>query len=156
MAREQMVRGMPTVESTNELCEACLAGGEAVSNAFPQQAKFRAEEPLKLVDVDLCGAITPPTVGGRRYFLFLVDDVDDYSRYMWLVLLLTKDEPGMGLKRFKLRRRRRRGASFARCAPAAALSSPPMHLPNTSLTLASIATSEWRGRVPQSDCVGHG
>jgi hypothetical protein len=27
--------------------------------------------------------------------------VDDYSHYMWLVLLSMKDEAGMGLKRFK-------------------------------------------------------
>ena len=37
---------------------------------------------------DLCGPITPPTPSGNRYFLLLIDD---YSRYMWLALLPSKD-----------------------------------------------------------------
>jgi hypothetical protein len=32
--------------------------------------------------------VTPAALGGRRYFLLLVDDV---SRYMWAVLLPSKD-----------------------------------------------------------------
>ncbi|KAK1645759.1 hypothetical protein QYE76_063564 [Lolium multiflorum] len=97
MARNGMVRGLPAVEPTGELCEACLAGKQR-RTPFPQQAKFRAEEPLELVHADLCGAITPPTPAGRRYFLLLVDD---HSRFMWLVLLSTKDEAAVALKRFQ-------------------------------------------------------
>jgi hypothetical protein len=48
------------------------------------------------VHADLCGAITPPTLGGRRFFLL----VDDYNRFMWLVLLSSKDEAATALKRF--------------------------------------------------------
>jgi hypothetical protein len=44
---------------------------------------------LELVHGDLCGHVTLGTPGGKRYFFFLVDNV---SRYMWLVLLATKDE----------------------------------------------------------------
>jgi transposase InsO family protein len=97
MARNGMVQGLPAVEPTGELCEACLAGKQR-RTPFPQQAKFRAEEPLELVHADLCGAITPPTPAGRRYFLLLVDD---HSRFMWLVLLSTKDEAAAALKRFQ-------------------------------------------------------
>jgi transposase InsO family protein len=56
---------------------------------FPSVAKFHAEEKLELVHGDLCGPVMPVTPGGKRYFFLLVDDV---SRYMWLVLLATKDE----------------------------------------------------------------
>jgi hypothetical protein len=91
-----MARGMPPVEPTGELCEACLAGKQR-RTPFPQQAKYRADERLELVHADLCGPISPPTPGGRRYFLLLVDD---YSRYMWLDLLSAKDETGVTLKRF--------------------------------------------------------
>ena len=38
---------------------------------------------------DLCGQITPPTPGGKEYFLLIVDD---YSRYMWLELIARKSE----------------------------------------------------------------
>lgn len=82
---------------TGELCEACLAGKQR-RTPFPQQAKFRAEEPLELVHADLCGAISPATPAGRRFFLLLVDD---YSRFMWLVLLTSKDEAASALTRFQ-------------------------------------------------------
>jgi hypothetical protein len=72
MGREGMVRGLPAVEPTGELCQACLAGKQR-RTPFPQQAKFRAKEPLELVHADLCGAISPPTPAGRRFFLLLVN-----------------------------------------------------------------------------------
>jgi hypothetical protein len=56
---------------------------------FPSVTKFHTEEKLELVHGDLYGPVTPRMPGGKRYFFLLVDDV---SRYMWLVLLATKDE----------------------------------------------------------------
>jgi hypothetical protein len=46
-------------------------------------------EKLELVHGDLCGLVTPMTLGGMRYFFLLVNNM---SRYMWLDLLATKDE----------------------------------------------------------------
>jgi hypothetical protein len=43
---------------------------------------------LELVHGDLCEPVTSATLGGWRYFLLLVDDV---SRYMWAILLPSKD-----------------------------------------------------------------
>ena len=63
-------------------------------------AKCHAANALELVHGDLYGPITPATNGGRRYFLLLVDD---YSRYMWLQLLTSKDEAAMAIKKFKAR-----------------------------------------------------
>ena len=40
----------------------------------------------------------PATNGGRRYFLLLIDDC---SRYMWLQLLMSKDEAA-AIKKFKM------------------------------------------------------
>jgi transposase InsO family protein len=37
----------------------------------------------------LCGSITPATTTGNKYFLLIVDD---FSRYMWVVLLKRKDQ----------------------------------------------------------------
>jgi histone deacetylase 1/2 len=83
MDRSKMVSGLPSIEHAGDLCEACLASKQR-RQSFPQQAKFRAEELLELVHADLCVAITSATPGGRRYFLLLVDD---YNRFMWLLLL---------------------------------------------------------------------
>jgi transposase InsO family protein len=59
---------------------------------------YRADSQLDLFHADLCGQIKPKTPGGKNYFLLLVDD---YSRYMWIELLATKDEAFMCFKRVK-------------------------------------------------------
>jgi transposase InsO family protein len=43
---------------------------------------------LELVHGDLCRAMTPVTLGGRCYFLLLVDNA---SCYIWAILLPSKD-----------------------------------------------------------------
>jgi hypothetical protein len=62
------------------------------------EANYRASERLDLVHSVLCGPISPPTHGGKRYFLLLVDDK---TRYMWLVLLSRKDEAPTAIKRWQ-------------------------------------------------------
>jgi hypothetical protein len=92
-----MVHGLPHIEHADELCDDCLVGKQRQS--FPKTAKYRAADTLELVHGDLYGPITPATHGGRRYFLLLVND---YSRYMWLQLLTSKDEAA-AIKRFQAR-----------------------------------------------------
>ena len=92
-----MVRGLPPIDEADRVCEACLAGKQRRAS-FPHQALNRAETVLELVHADICGPISPPTPGGKRYFLLLVDDK---SRYMWLRLLATKDEAEAVLKQFQ-------------------------------------------------------
>lgn len=70
------------------MCNACVLGKQHMTS-FPQASAYRAAARLELVHGDLCGQITPPTPGGKSYFLLIVDD---FSRYMWLELLSTKDE----------------------------------------------------------------
>jgi hypothetical protein len=53
-----------------------------------------------LFHADLCGQIRPKTVGGKSYFLLVVDD---YSRYMWVDLLNTKDQALASLQKIKQR-----------------------------------------------------
>ncbi|XP_073358380.1 uncharacterized protein [Aegilops tauschii subsp. strangulata] len=77
LAREEMVRGLPRIDHVDELCDAFLAGKQR-----------RAPFPV----------ISPPTPGGKRYFLLLVED---RSRYMWLVLLASKDQAQAAIRRFK-------------------------------------------------------
>jgi hypothetical protein len=134
---------------------ACLAGKQR-RTPFRQQAKFRAKGPIELVHTDLCSAITP---GERRYFLLLIDD---YSRYMWLVLLATKDEAATALKRFqevvkteaKCKLRTNRCGEFTFNALAA-------HFADTSVKrhlMASYSPQQNRtgGRAPQLDSGRHG
>jgi ribosomal protein L15 len=98
LARRGMVRGLPLLSHVNQLCEGCMAGKQR-RLSFPQKAEFRVEEVLDLVHGDLCGPISPPTAGGSKYFLLMVDD---RSRFMWVSILRSKDQAADSVKQFKL------------------------------------------------------
>jgi len=66
--------------------------------SFPKTTSFRAEKPLQLVYVDLCGPITPPTPAGNKYFMLLVDD---FSRWMHVSMLKTKDQACEAFVKYK-------------------------------------------------------
>jgi hypothetical protein len=97
LAHKGLVRGMPSVEHVEEFCDGCAIGKQH-RTPLPRATAFRAEKPLKLVHMELCGLITPPTADGKKYFLLLVDD---HSCYMWLELIKTKDEALCFFKKVK-------------------------------------------------------
>lgn len=98
LAQQGLVRGLPSIDHIDQVCDGCLAGKQRCAS-FPAEANYRAEQILELVHGDLCGPITPATAGGRRYFLL----VDDMSRYMWLSVLRSKDEAAGAIARFQAR-----------------------------------------------------
>ena len=98
LGKQQMVSGLPMIDHVDQLCTGCLVGKQR-RGAFPREAKFRASKVLELVHGDLCGPITPATPSGKKYFLLIVDD---YSRYMWLVLLRSKDEALEAFRKVKI------------------------------------------------------
>lgn len=97
MANEDLVRGMPQIKKVNLLWDGCLADKHR-HMPFPEKAEYQAERALELVHGDLCGPITPPTRGGKKMFLLLVDD---FSRFMWIVLLSSKDQAADAIKRVR-------------------------------------------------------
>jgi transposase InsO family protein len=105
MGKEALVRGMPVLEHVNQLYDACLASKHRRA-PFPQQAQRHATQSLELIPGDLCGPITPDTPSGNRFFLLLVDD---YSRYMWLTLLRSKDEAATAIKHIQATAERKSG-----------------------------------------------
>jgi len=94
-----MVIGLPTVSRLERICDGCVLGKQH-RLPFPQVSKFRAERGLELVHADLCGQITPKSLGGASYFLLVVDD---FSRFMWVELLRTKDQALECFKKIKTR-----------------------------------------------------
>lgn len=105
MGREELVRGLPLLSQVEQVCEACLAGKHRRS-PFPHRALRRSTEVLELVHGDLCGPITPATPSGNHYFLLLVDD---YSRYMWVALLPTKDAAPTAIQQIQAAAERKSG-----------------------------------------------
>ncbi|GJV97681.1 zinc finger, CCHC-type containing protein [Tanacetum coccineum] len=65
---------------------------------FPKKERGRSTSPLDLVYGDLCRPITPPTPSRKKYIFLLVDD---YSRYMWVYFLNTKDQAFDTFKEYK-------------------------------------------------------
>ena len=97
MMKDQMVIGLPEFKIESETCASCLLGKHARS-PFPNATSYRATQALELIHGDLCGPISPPTAGKNRYIFVLIDD---YSRYMWTILLKEKSEALDKFKAFK-------------------------------------------------------
>ncbi|XP_048602505.1 uncharacterized protein BNAC02G09400D isoform X1 [Brassica napus] len=97
MVGKEMVIGMPCVTHEESVCDACLAGKQ-IRQSFPTKVMFRATKSLELLHGDLCGPITPPTPANNKYVFVLIDD---FSRYMWVMLLKEKSEAFDRFKRLK-------------------------------------------------------
>jgi hypothetical protein len=97
LVEKGMAAGVPMISHPEQVCHGCLAGKQS-RNHFPHATSFRASKPLELVYVDLCGPITPATPGGNKYFMLLVDD---YSRWMNVFMLKSKDKACDAFVKFK-------------------------------------------------------
>lgn len=97
MSKQEMVHGLPKIREEKRLCESCLVGKQS-RQPFPKTTMFRASEPLELFHADLCGPITPPTSAHNKYIFVIIDD---FSRYMWTILMKEKSEAFGRFKAFK-------------------------------------------------------
>jgi hypothetical protein len=97
MGKEELVRGLPVLDQVEQLCESYLVDKQR-RTPFPHQATRRATRSLGLLHGDLCGPISSPTPRGNKFFLLLVDD---YSRYMWVSLIASKDQAASEIKRIQ-------------------------------------------------------
>lgn len=97
MVSRKLVEGLPQIRLPDQICRSYLAGKQSWT-PFPRTSAYRANEPLELVYADLCGPICPPTLGGSRYYLLIVDDC---SRLMWVTMLKQKLEVLTHFKKFK-------------------------------------------------------
>ena len=94
MIRGDLVKGLPQFRNPNEVCAHYISGKQ--SRASFLSSSYRALSVLESIHIDICGPISPQTVGGKRYFFLIVDD---YSRCMWVALLKEKSE---ALEQFKI------------------------------------------------------
>jgi transposase InsO family protein len=99
LAQGGMVRGLPQIDQVDQVCDSCLAGKQR-RQPFPSKAKYRAAQKPELVHGDICGPVMPTMPSNNKLFLLLVDDL---SRYMWVVLLKTKDQAAMAIVAFQKR-----------------------------------------------------
>ena len=86
---QKMVKGMSLSDSDSvDGCHGC-ALGKSKRNPFPKRSERKSTRPLELIHSDVCGPIHVESVGGSRYFITFVDD---YSRFVTVYMLKTKDE----------------------------------------------------------------
>ena len=88
MVDKDLVSGMPKFTVMKKTCVSCLLGKQS-RRPFPQANAFRASQKLELLHGDLCGPITPSTLGGNRYVFVIIDG---HTRNMWTILLKEKSE----------------------------------------------------------------
>nr|GEU63877.1 hypothetical protein [Tanacetum cinerariifolium] len=89
LARQGLVRGLPKLKfEKNHLCSAC-AMGKSKKKSHKPKSKDTNQEKLYLLHMDLCGLMRVESVNEKKYILVIVDD---YSRFMWVKCLRSKDE----------------------------------------------------------------
>lgn len=98
LVNKGMAAGVPLFTYPDQLCRVCLVAKQA-RLPFPAEARYRAEEPLELLHIDLCGPISPATPTGNRFFMLIVAD---YSRWMWLHVIKTKDQASLSFIKTKV------------------------------------------------------
>ena len=97
MSRKKSVEGLPPFVIPRKVCRSCVARKHH-RTSFSKKSAFRATEPLELIHIDICGPITPTTLGGSRYFLLIMDD---FSRLTWVSMLQCKSDAFEAFKCFK-------------------------------------------------------
>ena len=80
-----------------EVCETCVKG-KMHKRPLPSHSKSRASRPLELVHSDVMGPFTPTSLGGSCY---VVTFIDDYSRYVVVRPMKSKDEVLQKFKEYK-------------------------------------------------------
>ncbi|GJZ36120.1 retrovirus-related pol polyprotein from transposon TNT 1-94, partial [Tanacetum coccineum] len=88
-ARHGLVRGLPKLKfEKDHLCSA-RAMGKSKKKPHKPKSKDTNQEKLYLLHTNLCGPMRVASVNGKKYILVIVDD---YSRFIWVKFLRSKDE----------------------------------------------------------------
>nr|GFA70771.1 integrase, catalytic region, zinc finger, CCHC-type, peptidase aspartic, catalytic [Tanacetum cinerariifolium] len=76
------------VRNLEHLCPSCEQG-KSKRASHPPKSVPNSRQRLHLLHMDLCGPMRIVSINGKRYVLVIMDD---YSRYMWVHFLRSKDE----------------------------------------------------------------
>jgi transposase InsO family protein len=96
MEKNKIVIGIPKLEHTSRICEVCVMVKQHGKPFLKKSSK--ASQPLDLVYSNMCGPISPTSIGGSMYFLTFTDD---FSGKIWVYVLKEKKELLSKFKEFK-------------------------------------------------------
>ena len=87
ISKRDVVIGLPKFEKIEKcICGPCQLGKQ-VKSKHPSVTKVQTSRPLELLHIDLIGLARVQSLGGNKYILIVVDD---FTRYIWVVLLRDK------------------------------------------------------------------
>ena len=87
---------LPKFDYPSEKCQECV---ESKFSKPPfHSVDNRVSKPLDLIHTDKCDMKSIPSRGGNKYFITFIDD---YSRYCYVYLLMSKDEAVNAFKSYK-------------------------------------------------------
>ncbi|GJR92458.1 retrovirus-related pol polyprotein from transposon TNT 1-94 [Tanacetum coccineum] len=97
LAKQGLVRGLPKLKfEKDHLCSSCSLGKSKKSSHKPKVDDTNQEK-LYLLHMDLCGPMRVESINGKKYILVIVDD---YSKFMWVKFLRSKDEAPETLREY--------------------------------------------------------
>ncbi|GJR13594.1 putative ribonuclease H-like domain-containing protein [Tanacetum coccineum] len=97
LVKDNLVRGLPTKHFENDqTCVACLKGKQHRASC-KSKVLNPITKPLFMLHMDLFGPTFVTSLMHKKYCLVVTDD---YSRFIWVFFLATKDETSKILKNF--------------------------------------------------------
>nr|GEX87977.1 retrovirus-related Pol polyprotein from transposon TNT 1-94 [Tanacetum cinerariifolium] len=97
LAKNNLVSGLPKFKYRKEHLYASCEQGKSKRASHPPKPVPNSRQRLHLLHMDLCGPMIIASINGKRYILVIVDD---YSRYMWVHFIRSKDEAPTVIKTF--------------------------------------------------------
>ncbi|GJX96305.1 integrase, catalytic region, zinc finger, CCHC-type containing protein [Tanacetum coccineum] len=97
LTKNDLVNGLPKFKySKDHMCSVCERG-KSKRYSHPPKLVLSTHSKLELLHIDLCWPMRVATINGKKYILVIVDD---YSRFIWVYFLHTKDETPEIIKKF--------------------------------------------------------
>nr|GEZ68468.1 retrovirus-related Pol polyprotein from transposon TNT 1-94 [Tanacetum cinerariifolium] len=89
LVKNNLVQGLPKMKFEKDHLYSACEQGKIHQKHHKSKMAFASNKPLYLLHMDLYGLIRVQRKNGKRYVLVVVDD---YSRFIWVFFLHSKDE----------------------------------------------------------------
>ena len=87
VSKHKSVLGIPKLSRvSNVVCGPCQLGKQTKAK-YPSTQTSATSRPLELLHLDLMGPTRTESLDGKRYVMVVVDD---FTRYIWVILLQSK------------------------------------------------------------------
>ena len=89
LQKKSMVEGLPVIKETTGNCKGCVVGKHPEHKKYDRGKENRATCILGLIHSDISGPMPVTYMNGSRY---LLNFIDDFSRYTWVFFLKKKSK----------------------------------------------------------------